>query len=86
MNFNKEKKNQESRRREMLPWRDVTNARDVTIDVDTCRHRRQAGRQKKGYATQHQNQTAERIIINNNNNITDSLSKIQILQRFFAPV
>lgn len=50
---------------------------DVTIDVDTCR---QAGRQagkKKGYATQHQNRTAERIIIINN--ITDSLSKIQIL-------
>lgn len=74
MNFDKEKKkkkNQDAEKCYLL--RDVTNARDVTIDVDTCR---QAGK-KKGYATQHRNQTAERIIIINN--ITDSLSKIQIL-------
>lgn len=73
MNFDKEKKRNQDAEKCYLG--DVANARDVTIDVDTCR---QAGRQKKGYATQHQNQTAERIIINNNN-ITDSLSKIQIL-------
>lgn len=64
MNFDKEKKTQDA---EKCYLGDVTNVRDVTIDVDTCR---QAGK-KKGYATQHQNQTAERIIIINNN--TDSL-------------
>lgn len=42
MNFDeKRKKNQDA---EKCYLGDVTNARDVTIDVDTCR---QAGRQKK---------------------------------------
>lgn len=75
MNFDEKKKNQDA---EKCYLRDVTNARDVTIDVDTCR---QAGK-KKGYATQLQNQTAERIIVIINNNITDSLFSLIHFPRF----
>lgn len=75
MNFDEKKKNQDA---EKCYLRDETSQMLETSQSTWIHVGRQAGK-KKGYATQHQNQTAERIIIIINNNITDSLSKIQIL-------